>query len=92
MTPLEIEILMHYATRGGDYREADFSAPAVRAAIDAFHQREGLLRSGDGRRCYEPTERCMVFAEALTRVPLPQQVWVMPPADLGPSPAGRTSK
>lgn len=90
MTLLEIEILSHYYCRSGDYREGDYSAPAVREAIDRFRDVEGLLRNttpeeqrrqpwGKGA-CYALTERGRVFVEAIQQVPLPVQVWIMPQA------------
>lgn len=42
MSPLQIEILMHYYTRSTDYRNGDFAAPAVRESIDYF-RRVGIL-------------------------------------------------
>ena len=82
MTPLEIEIAFHYVTRGGDYREGDFSAPAVRQAIDRFRSSEvGLLVASDcGRNgaAYVATERCKVYIAKLCDTPLPTQAWIYP--------------
>lgn len=77
MTPLGIEILMHYQTRASDYRDGDFSAPAVREAMDYFVS-AGLLREVMSTHRYEATEGCRVFVEALCRVPVPVQKWVIP--------------
>lgn len=93
MTPLEISILLHYHCTVTDYRDGDFSAPAVREAIDRFYKVDELLKpTPEALRgtwgAYVITERGRALVEALTRVPLPVQVWVMPPADLNP--AGRT--
>lgn len=89
MTPLEIEILMHYGTRMDDYRGGDHSAPAVKEAISRFME-EGLLthqgftveRFDDGtlKARYAVTERCRFYLEELCKVPLPIQKWVMPDA------------
>jgi len=38
MTPLQLQILIHYAYSAEDYRQGDFSATAVREAIDLFKQ------------------------------------------------------
>jgi hypothetical protein len=79
MTPLEIEILMHYCTRGKDYRDGDFSAPAVREAIDNF-VREGVIKpSYDARTgmAYAATDRARVFLDYICALPLPDQVWQM---------------
>lgn len=80
MTPLEIEILLHYHCCASDYRDGDFSAPAVREAMDRFVA-TGLLREvWNLQRSirYEPTEGCRVFVEALCRAPAPVQKWVIP--------------
>lgn len=87
MTPLEIEILMHYGCKGGDYRNGDHSAPAVREAIGRFLD-DGLLthegfvpeyiRPGVLAARYSVTTRCRVYLEAVCEVPLPIQKWIMP--------------
>ena len=91
MTFLEIKMLIHYAVSGTDYRDGDFSAPAVRHTIDVFRGEFGLLESieeeeHDGTTkllpMYRITERGRVFVEALARVPLPEQAWVMPETEL----------
>lgn len=80
MTPLEIGILLHYYSSGADYRGGDFSAPAVREAIDLFRGGLGLLMDdiSEHPRAYRLTERGECFVEHLKRQPLPVQVWVMP--------------
>lgn len=85
MTPLEIDILLWYHTRAVDYREGDFSAPAVRQTIDNFRDVLGLLQAvapderldGD-YRTYRLTERGRVYLDALMDLPLPEQRWVVP--------------
>ena len=80
MTPLEIEILIHYYGHADDFRSGDFSAPAVRDAIDWFKDGGKLLEldaSGNGRS-YKLSERGVVFVEALCNTKLPEQRWVMP--------------
>lgn len=92
MTPLEIEILFHYYTRAGDFREGDFSAPAVRQTIDAFTGELGLLELRENGRCgdypttYQCTRRAEVYLEHLLDIPLPIQIWTMP------HPSARTQK
>jgi len=81
MTPLQIEILMHYYTRPGDYREGDFSAPAVRETMEYFEDINLLKKipiSSDtsDENLYKLDDRGKVYLEALMRVPLP--VWGMP--------------
>lgn len=88
MTLLEIEILAHYYSRAGDYRDGDFSAPAVREAIDRFREDAGLLRYttdeeqklmyAAARSTYSVTDRGRRYIEVLQSVPLPIQIWVMP--------------
>ena len=79
MSPLQIEILLHYHTRMGDYRDGDFSAPAVRDALDNFRGRDEMLRACEsGSRTYRLTHRGLVYVNALMRLPMPRQVWEMP--------------
>jgi len=79
MTPLEIDILLHYYCRAVDYRDGDFSAPAVRSAIDMFRGELELLKPCDeGGKTYQLTARGLVYVQALQNVPLPVQKWVMP--------------
>ncbi len=87
MTPLEIEILMHYHCMGGDYRDGDHSAPAVKDAISRFLDENLLTHEGfhpeyfpDGRQKarYAATDRTRAYLEALQAVPLPVQIWVIP--------------
>jgi hypothetical protein len=80
VTPLEIGILLHYRGTVGDYRGGDFSAPAVRDAIDRFRDIDGMLAYDNDRRdrTYALTERGEAYVQALMAVPLPVQQWVMP--------------
>ena len=81
MTPLQIEILSHYHCCTTDYRDGDFSAPAVRGAIDAFRDEYGLLEAdGGSRRTYRTTERAEAYLAHLMSVPLPVAVWTIPPS------------
>jgi hypothetical protein len=87
MTPLEIEILMHYRCRAVDYRDGDHSAPAVKEAIEGFIA-QGLLthhgfcieRFDDGslRARYAVTDRAIAYLDALCNVPLPVSAWIVP--------------
>ena len=79
MTPLQIDILLHYYARANDYLDGDFSAPAVRQAIDDFKSENMLERAtGESGATYQITERARVYIEVLLSVPLPMQRWVMP--------------
>lgn len=65
MSPLALEILLHYKSRADDYRQGDHSAPAVRDAIDAFVA-TGFLQVGDQTfgRCYSLAVRGEAAVEA----------------------------
>jgi hypothetical protein len=76
MTPLGIEILLHYYTTPGQYRDGDFSAPAVSEALRHFAD-TGLLR-GNHRDGYTSTEATEVYVGAICSVPAPVQKWVIP--------------
>lgn len=79
MTPLEIEILLHYATRATDYRNGDFSAPAVRDAVERFVGAGLLVERDPGQTpLYWMLERGHAYVDALCKLPLPVQVWVIP--------------
>lgn len=88
MTPIEIEILMHYYCKGDDWRNGDHSAPILKEMFNRFLE-DGLLthanfhveRFEDGtlKARYAATERTKAYIKALTEMPLPIQVWVMPP-------------
>ena len=85
MTPLQIEMLLHYYSRADDYRDGDFSAPAVREALEGF-KRDELLAADQAdppRTCYVITERGRVYVEALRAVPMPERRWVMPSMTAG---------
>lgn len=81
MTPLALSILLHYYVGGGDdFRQGDFTAPAVRDTINV-HLYERLLENnsqGDDDRIYRLSERGRVFIDYLLAQPLPVQVWQMP--------------
>ena len=79
MTPLELSILIHYRGCANDFRDGDFSAPAVREAINRFRDVLKLLELADDPiNAYILTERGRVFVDALCEIPLPIQAWVMP--------------
>ena len=87
MSPLKISILLHYYCIGEDYRDGDFSAPAVQQALDDFCEEKMLQpmvndhRHGpNDTRHYEIAERGEVFVKALQELPLPvpAPAWRMP--------------
>lgn len=81
MSPLFIQIALHYYAHGDDYRDGDFSAPAVRAAIDWFID-EGLIEPAPHNTtmpvAYVATERLNFYVNHLMAQPLPVQRWAMP--------------
>lgn len=76
MTPLKLEIALHYHCHSNDYRDGNFDAPAVREALAEFDA-EGLLKPGTPTR-YKPTARLHAFVELLCLTPLPVQAWIDP--------------
>lgn len=82
MRPIDIEVLLHYYTRADDFRQGDFTAPAVRELIDSFREKYGLLEHTPegvgGRSAYRLTERGKFYIEALLAVPLPVSKWIIP--------------
>lgn len=82
MTPLEIDILLHYHAHTDEY--PDRSSPAQREAFCKF-VRDGFLTMDDNNlpgnylmATYSPTEKLHVYIDALCRVPSPVQTWVIP--------------
>lgn len=90
MTPLQIDIVIWYGTRAVDYREGDFSAPAVRSCIDEFRDDLKLLEAilseeREDHRTYRLTARGEAYLRALTDLPLPVCHWVIPQTSEGRS-------
>ncbi|MBN9356183.1 MAG: hypothetical protein J0I15_07030 [Herbaspirillum huttiense] len=86
MSPLKISMLLHYFVSPTDFRDGDFSAPAVREAINDFLQ-EGFLReAGRGsdeqyKAAYFITDKGRFYVDALCAVPAPVAVWTIPQVD-----------
>ena len=90
MTLLEIDFVLHVYTTPTNYRDGDYSAPAVRETIDRF-LKEGVIRPHEKRpdidasakydRYFEITERGEAYVAMLKSVPLPICKWVMPSKD-----------
>jgi len=82
MTPLGLEILLWYRIRATDYREGDFSAPAVLDTINYFRDNVGLLIPTPSRtgNCvsYCLTGRANIYLDHILSVPLPECVWIIP--------------
>lgn len=76
MSPLAIEIILHYHCTRGDYRDGDFSAPAVRELIDWMADEKLIdYRPGGG---YQSTSRLTAVVGKLCSVGLPEMRWVYP--------------
>ncbi len=77
MTPLYIEIGLHYAVRCDEFPR--LAAPACKQAVADFLDR-GLLKRPeiDCGRDYEPTDGLKAWVDALCAVPFPVQLWVIP--------------
>jgi hypothetical protein len=78
MTPLHLEILMWYYTRGAEY---PYEGNETRIGYAAELQRDGLLCSIAGDklgRSYAPTDKGKFWIEQVLALPLPIQRWVMP--------------
>lgn len=94
MTPLQIEILLHYNSRAADYRNGDHSAPAVKDALNWFLEMDVIRHHGfkpeyfgDGQLKvrYELTSRGKAFVEYLQMIPLPTASWTFEPVSLASS-------
>jgi hypothetical protein len=68
MTPYEINILMHYYTRG-DECDYEGDEPIAQETLDDFVAR-GWLKAGKKRR-YDPTDKLECYCAALCMVPEP---------------------
>lgn len=76
MTPLEIQIGIHYATTMSDFRDLD--APAIGEAINRFVDLGMLEVTPDGRSAYAATHGMRMWVESLCQSPLPERRWVFP--------------
>ena len=76
MTPLQIKIALHYHGCADDYPELSY--PAQQDALSLFLQEGLLVKLNDDEKVkYEATERLHVYCEALQRINLPRQTWVV---------------
>jgi len=84
MTPLKIEILLHYYCCPNEYRDGDLSAPAVEEAICWFLANDLLEAAAPDKRkygaSYQTTPKAKALIEAWCNTPLPVSVWVIPGA------------
>jgi hypothetical protein len=85
MSPLGIEILLHYHCRADDYRNGDHTAPAVKEIFHWFLMEDMLRHEGFtpeyfecGHRLkarYALTSRGKAFVDYLQAIPLPTASW-----------------
>lgn len=78
MNPTEICLLLHYYAFSGDHEAAGRNAPGWQVAFDRLVSGGMLLVRAGGDTTYKITDRGLAYVEALRRVPLPVQRWVMP--------------
>ena len=80
ITPLHIEIMLHYNIGGSDYRDGDFSASAVREYINQLHEENLLEAVPEYQECtlkYFITDKGLVWIDCLCKTPMPIQKWVI---------------
>lgn len=89
MTPYEIDILLHYHCRAGDYPH---DAPILRDTMECFMAQGLIAENPLAEARYEMTDRGHAYCQALQRVGLPESRWVMtwPKDDPGAPEDGRT--
>ena len=79
MTPYEIDILLHYYARCEDHGDVERKPPIWPSTLLYFLEQELLATANaEAQAHYAITDRGRAYVEALQRVPLPVQVWVMP--------------
>jgi hypothetical protein len=84
MSPLQIEILLHYNCRADDYRNGDHSAPAVKMSLEWFVAENLLCPIVQKLPCAQPnirapqyklTSRGQAFVNFIQTIPLPTETW-----------------
>ncbi len=76
MTPLALEIIIHYYYSPEDYREGDASAPAVKDTICSLFK-NGLLEAAESSSSckYRITDKGKFYVEeGLCKVPFPKKI------------------
>ena len=91
MSPVQIQIALHYATQNTEYNNGDFSDPLVTNTIQQF-QDSGLLDkkpadmmqpiilNADGtapplQSTFNASEGLQLYIDELSKVPLPRLIW-----------------
>lgn len=79
ISPLKIQVMLHYYALAGDYEDGDYSNATIEA-FKYFLNCEMLENSHTAGQDYGITKRGCAYAEALTSVQLPELVetWVVP--------------
>jgi|GEM_PF-2959731 len=84
MTPLEIEILMHYFCRGVDHKDALNQPQAQKEAFKRFVDEGYLDKScrdksilATSNMHYTPTAKLNAYCVALCNMPEPHQEWIV---------------
>lgn len=78
MTPLKLEILMHYHRNVADRADDD---PAVKSAVLDLLNVALLERTGKIDPAFTLAERGRTYVEAVLATPLPVPAWKMPPVE-----------
>lgn len=79
MTPLKVEILLHYWYSPEDYDPERIGFPAQQEAIGEFVA-AGLIREnlpGSSPRYTGNSDALRVYVEAILAVPVPHQEWIL---------------
>lgn len=77
MTPLHIEIMLHYYAMGDDFRGGDFSAPAVGEFLEWLDDEKMIYRSLSGHPKFRITDKGRAYVDYLRAVPLPVVKYVI---------------
>lgn len=86
MTPIQIECLLHYHCRVDDWHNGKYSRSGEDAITFLLHNgmltfanfRVETLPDGKIKARYKLMLKGRAYVEALQRVPLPEQSWVVP--------------
>ena len=80
MSPLEIEIMLHYNSRVVDYGEKDDNrhAPGVVQSLENFCGMGMLEKTNDLSVEYRITDKGLAYVKALTEMQTPVCVWQIP--------------
>lgn len=76
MTPLHLEIILHYATLADDFDAHRIKLPVVSGAITWLFS-EGMLEPGD-KLMWQITDKGKFWLEHLLTIPFPELRWEIP--------------